>query len=83
MKWLLLVITLTLVVGLPASTASAASDKAGCVGQFSTFFAHGGGGTHRSEEAQNYAHNAKTAGRNLYRHVAQFHGNLQECFDQT
>jgi hypothetical protein len=83
MKWLLLVITLTLVVGLPASTASAASDKAGCVGQFSTFFAHGGGGTHRSEVAQNFAHNAKPAGRNVYSHVAQFHGNLQECFDQT
>jgi hypothetical protein len=70
---------------LVASTASAlaASDKAGCVGQFSTFFAHGGLGTHRSEVATDFAHNARPAGANVYRHVAVLHGTLEECFEQT
>jgi hypothetical protein len=83
MKRLLLVMTLALAVGLPASTASAASGKASCVGQFSTFFAHGGDGTHRSAVAQNFAHNRRPAGRNVYSQVARLHGNLQECVNQT
>jgi hypothetical protein len=64
-------------------TAVAASDNAGCVGQFSSFFAHGGGGTHRSELAQQFAKAAHPAGQNVYRHVAEFHGTLEECFEQT
>ena len=30
-----------------------------------------------------FAHTAQPAGLNVYSHVAQFHGTLQECFDQT
>jgi hypothetical protein len=71
------------IAGFCAGPASAASDNAGCVGQFSTFFAQGGGGTHRSDVAQEFAHDARPAGLNVYSHVAQFHGTLQECFDQT
>jgi hypothetical protein len=72
---------------LLASAASAlgASDNASCVGQFSTFFAHGGGDTqlHRSDVAQFFAHNARPAGANVYSHVAQLHGDLDSCFAQT
>lgn len=71
------------IAGFCAGPASAVSDTAGCVGQFSSFFAQGGGGTHRSDVAQDFAHNARPAGQNVYSHVAQFHGTLQECFDQT
>ena len=35
-----------------AGPVSATSDNAACVGQFSSFFAHGGDDTHRSEVAQ-------------------------------
>jgi hypothetical protein len=70
---------------LLASAASAlgASDNASCVGQFSTFFAHGGLGIHRSEIAQDFAHNARPAGANVYSHIAQLHGDLDSCFAQT
>jgi hypothetical protein len=71
------------IAGFCAGPASAASDNAGCVGQFSSFFAHGGGGMHRSEVAQNFAHNEHPAGLNVYSHVAEFHGTLEECFEQT
>jgi hypothetical protein len=71
------------IAGFCAGPGWAASDKAGCVGQFSSFFAHGGGGTHRSEVARDFAHNARPAGLNVYRHVAGFHGTLEECFEQT
>jgi hypothetical protein len=84
MKRLLSVTAAALAIaGFWAGPVSAASDNAGCVGQFSSFFAQGGGGTHRSEVARDFAHNARPAGRNVYSHVAQFHGTLQECFDQT
>lgn len=66
-----------------ASPASAASDSAGCVGQFSSYFAHGGGGVHRSELARQFAREDQPAGLNVYSHVAQFHGSLESCFDQT
>jgi hypothetical protein len=67
-----------------AASARAASDSAGCVGQLSTFFAHGGEGTHRSAVAQDFAHNARPAGANVYSHVAQFiHGDLDSCMAQT
>ena len=32
--------------------AAEPGDRADCVGQFSSFFAHGGGGTHRSDVAR-------------------------------
>jgi hypothetical protein len=71
------------IAGFCAGPASAVSDNAGCVGQFSSFFAQGGGGTHRSDVAQEFAHDEQPAGQNVYSHVAQFHGTLEECFDQT
>jgi hypothetical protein len=71
------------IAGFWAGPVSATSDNAGCVGQFSSFFAHGGGDTHRSEVAQDFAHNDRPAGLNVYSHVAQFHGTLEECFEQT
>ena len=71
------------IAGLGAGPASAASDQAGCVGQFSSFFAHGGGGTHRSEVAREFAHEQRPAGRNVYSQVAKLHGTLEECDEQT
>ena len=57
-------------------------DRASCVGQFSSFFAHGGGGTHRSDVAQGFARDARPAGQNVYSHVAEGHGSLESCFEQ-
>jgi len=77
---------IVLAAGLLLGSSVAAlgiSDQANCVGQFSNFFAHGGGGTHRSAVAQDFAHNARPAGANVYSHVAEFHGDLEACFDQT
>ena len=71
------------IAGVWAGPVSAASDNAGCVGQFSSFFAQGGDGTHRSVVARGFAHDARPAGRNVYSNVAQFHGTLQECSAQT
>lgn len=73
---------LTLLLGLaaaPASVAAEPNDNAACVGQFSRYYAQGGGGTHRSEVAQNFAKNARPAGANVYSNVAQGHGSLEEC----
>jgi hypothetical protein len=68
------------IAGFCAGPASAVSENAACVGQFSSFFAHGGGdGRHRSEVAQDFAHNQRPAGLNVYSQVAQFHGTLEEC----
>ena len=64
---------------ISASPVSAASSQAGCVGQFSSFFAKQG---ERDEVAQNFNHNANPAGQ-VYSHVAEFHGSLQQCDDQT
>jgi hypothetical protein len=70
-------------LAVPVGNASAAPNEgAACVGAFSSFFAHDGFGMHRSDVAQNYAHGAQPAG-NVYSHVAQFHGSLDECFGQT
>ena len=68
--------------GAPAGAAAAPSDTGSCVGQFSSFFAHGGGGTHRSEVAKGFAHEARPAGLNVYSHVAEGHGSLADCFEQ-
>jgi hypothetical protein len=83
MKRLLLLAALAIAtLGSPAGAASAASDEAGCVGQLSSFFAQGWGGTHRSELAQEFAHDARPAGQNVYSAVAQFRGTLAQCFEQ-
>jgi hypothetical protein len=66
---------------VPAATASAAPNpNASCVGTFSSFFAQQG---IRAELAQDFAQNARPAGRNVYSHVAQEHGGLEECFAET
>jgi hypothetical protein len=65
---------------LLAGPTSAASDNAGCVGQFSSWNAKQG---LRDDVAQDFAHNARPAGKNVYSHVAEFHGSLPECVDQT
>ena len=70
------------IAGAPAALAASPSDGASCVGQFSSFFAHGGGGTHRSIVAQGFAHGSHPAGRNVYSHVATGHGSLADCFAQ-
>ena len=57
-------------------------DRAACVGQFSSFFAQGGGGTHRSDVAKGFAADAHPAGLNVYSHVAKGHGSLESCFEQ-
>jgi hypothetical protein len=65
---------------ISASPVSAASDKASCVGQFSLFFAQQG---MRDDVAQDFAHNARPAGQNVYSQVAGLHGTLDECVAQT
>jgi hypothetical protein len=71
-------------LAVPVANASAEpNERASCVGTFSSFFAHDGLGSHRSDVAQDFAHNARPAGQNVYRHVAQVHGSLDECFEQT
>ena len=73
---------LLLLSGAPAALAASPADGADCVGQFSSFFAHGGGDTHRSEVAQGFAHGSRPAGQNVYSHVATGHGSLDDCFAQ-
>ncbi len=77
---------LALLLALTAAPASVAAaepnDGASCVGQFSRYYAQGGGGTHRSDVAQNFAHNARPAGANVYSYVAQGHGSLAACVAQ-
>ena len=73
-----------LVTGLAVPVAAAGpGDRADCVGQFSSFFAHGGGGTHRSDIATGFAVEAHPAGLNVYSHVADSHGSLESCFEQS
>jgi len=79
-RFLLIASGLLAAAAISASPVLAASDEAGCVGQFSSFFAQQG---LRDDVAQNFAHNARPAGQNVYSHVAEFHGTLQQCFDQT
>ena len=77
------VVLAVLVTGLAVPGALAGpGDRASCVGQFSSFFAHGGGDTHRSDVAQGFAVDAHPAGRNVYSHVAEGHGPLESCFEQ-
>jgi hypothetical protein len=68
----------------PIGNASAEPNEgAACVGTFSSFFAHDGFGIHRSDVAQDFAHNEQPAGQNVYSHIAQFHGSLDDCFEQS
>ena len=84
-RMILIGATLAALVAPIGNASAGPNEGAGCVGAFSSFFAHGGGALemHRSEVAQNFAHNDQPAGRNVYSHVAQFHGSVDECFDQT
>ena len=68
-------------VAVPVAAATP-SNRADCVGQFSSFFAHGGGGTHRSDVARGFAADSHPAGRNVYSHVAVGHGSVESCFEQ-
>jgi len=76
-------VALTLLLGLAAAPASVAAagpnDNAACVGQFSRYYAQGGGNTHRSAVALNFAQNMRPAGANVYSNVAQGHGTLAAC----
>lgn len=67
---------------IPAAAGAAPAESSSCVGQFSTFFAHGDA-PHRSDVARDFAENAKPAGLNVYSHVAQLHGTLDSCFEQS
>ncbi len=78
---LVLMLALAL-AGAPAAFAASPDERASCVGQFSSFFAHGGRGTHRSAVAQGFAHGSRPAGHNVYSHVATGHGSLDDCFAQ-
>lgn len=73
---------LAMAIAVPVA-AAAPSDQADCVGQFSAFFAQGGGGTHRSAVAREFASEARPAGLNVYSHVAEGHGSLESCFAQS
>ncbi|HEU4449798.1 MAG TPA: hypothetical protein VFR63_07440 [Gaiellaceae bacterium] len=74
--------TLATLVAPVGNAAAEPNESAACVGAFSSFFAHDGLGMHRSDVAQDFAHNAQPAG-NVYSHVAEFHGSLDDCFEQT
>lgn len=75
-------VVLAALLGPAATAAAAPNPNAGCVGQFSSFFAHSDE-PHRSDVARDFAANSRPAGRNVYSHVAEFHGTLESCFDQT
>jgi hypothetical protein len=81
-KMIVIGATLAALVAPMGNAAAEPNEGAACVGAFSSFFAHNGFGIHRSEVAQGYAHGEEPAGR-TYSHVAQFHGSLDECFEQT
>ena len=66
-----------------AASALAVSDSAGCVVNSRGSSPPGGFDTHRSVVAQDFAHNARPAGANVDRHLAQFRGDLDSCFAQT
>lgn len=70
------------IAAAPAAVAAADAPAAAgsCVGQFSSFFAQGGFGTHRSIVAKAFAKDARPAGLNVYSHVAVGHGTLDDCF---
>ena len=73
MKGRLVIATLVGVAAVALTgSASAQSEQASCVGVYSSYYAHGGGGTHRSEVAQDFATNAQPAGRNVYSQVARW-----------
>lgn len=81
-KWMVTAVAVV-TASVAAGPASGASDNAACVGQFSSYFAQGGGGTHRSDLAKEFAKDARPAGQNVYSQIAQLHGSLADCFEQT
>jgi hypothetical protein len=84
MRKLIVLGTTLAALTVPAASASAEpNEQAACVGAFSSFFAHDGLGMHRSDFAQDFAHNSRPAGRSVYSQAAQFHGSVDECFEQT
>jgi hypothetical protein len=86
LKGLRALAALALLIALAAAPVSVVAaepnDDAACVGQFSRFYAQGGGGTHRSAVARDFAHNARPAGANVYSFVAQGSGSLEACAAQ-
>ena len=71
MKGRIIIVSLVsaVAIGLTGS-ASAQSEQASCVGVYSSYYAHGGG-THRSEVAQDFAKKKQPAGQNVYSQVAR------------
>jgi hypothetical protein len=68
-------------LGVSAGNSLAApNENASCVGTFSSYFAHQG---MRDDVAREFAQTMRPAGRNVYSHVAQEHGGLEECFAET
>ena len=67
-------------LAFPAGGLAAPNVKAACVGTFSSQFAHDGV---RADLARMFAETERPAGRNVYSHVAQEHGGLEECFSET
>jgi hypothetical protein len=82
-KMIVIGAALAALVGPTGNASAEPNERAGCVGAFSSFFAHNGFGMHRSAVAQDFAHNRQPAGLNVYSHVAQFHGSVEDCFEQT
>lgn len=81
-KMIVIGATLAALVAPIGNASAEPNEGAACVGTFSSFFAHDGFGIHRSDVALDFAHNARPAGQ-VYSHVAEFHGSLDECFEQT
>jgi hypothetical protein len=82
-KMIVIGATLAALVAPIGNASAEPNEGAGCVGAFSSFFAHDGFEMHRSDVALDFARNDQPAGRNVYSHVAKFHGSVDECFDQT
>jgi hypothetical protein len=81
MKRTIIIGAMLAALAVPVGTASAApNENAACVGTFSSFFAQQG---IRDDLAREFGQNARPAGQNVYSHVAQEHGGLEECFSET
>jgi hypothetical protein len=78
-KMIVIGATLAALVAPIGNASAEPNESASCVGTFSSFFAHDRLGVHRSDRAQEFAHDAQPAGQNVYSNVAQFHGTLNEC----
>ncbi len=81
--WMVALAGALALAGGSTETAAAANESAACVGAFSSFFAHDGFGVHRSDLAREFAREDRPAGQNVYSSIAQVHGTLTSCFEQT